>query len=258
MLPKVIGFVGTGAIAEAVVRGMCTSPSLSSPPQILLSPRSASRSAALATEFKTCAVASTNQEVVDKCDLVVVALLAQNASTALKELSFRPGQQIVSLIPFGLLDIRPLVGPATNVVFALPMPSVAIHLGPVAMFPPNKLVAEMFAHIGVPVELADEKEMSAITPATALMAPYYKLLGTTTNWITSKGVRKEAASKFVGSLFHALTVDALKVGGDGYDELTEECQTKGGLNEQALNDLNKSGAFDHWTEALEGIRTRLA
>lgn len=99
VLLRACRFVGTGAIAEAVVRGMCTSPSLSSPPQILLSPRSASRSAALATEFKTCAVASTNQEVVDKCDLVVVALLAQNASTALKELSFRPGQQIGTVSP---------------------------------------------------------------------------------------------------------------------------------------------------------------
>lgn len=43
----------------------------------------------------------------------------------------------MSLIPFGLLDVRPLVSPATDVVFALPMPSVAIHCGPVAMFPPH-------------------------------------------------------------------------------------------------------------------------
>ena len=38
-------------------------------------------------------------------------------------------------------------------------------------------VAELFGHIGVPVELANEKEMGAITPVTALMAPYYHLLG---------------------------------------------------------------------------------
>lgn len=63
---------------------------------------------------------------------------------------------------------------------------------------------------------------------------------------------RQGAKSYPKSALCALTA------GDGYDELTEECQTKGGLNEQALNDLNKSGAFDHWTEALEGIRTRLA
>jgi hypothetical protein len=44
------------------------------------------------------------------------------------------------MIPFGLLDVRPLVLPATDVVFALPMPSVAIHCGPIAMFPPHAQV----------------------------------------------------------------------------------------------------------------------
>lgn len=258
MLPGTIGFVGTGAIAEAVIRGLCTSPGLKAPPQLVLSPRSAVRSAALAAEFSMCTVAASNQEVVDRCDWVVISLLAQQATAIISELKFRPGQQIVSLIPFGLLDVRPLVGPSTNVVFALPMPSVAIHLGPVAMFPPNKQVAELFGHIGVPVELANDEEMGAITPVTALMAPYYHLLGHTTNWVADKGVPKEAASKFVGSLFHALTVDALKVQGDGYEALTEECQTKGGLNEQTLQELKASGAYDHWTDALESIATRLS
>jgi hypothetical protein len=50
------------------------------------------------------------------------------------------GWGAVSMIPFGLLDVRPLVLPATDVVFALPMPSVAIHCGPIAMFPPHAQV----------------------------------------------------------------------------------------------------------------------
>jgi hypothetical protein len=44
------------------------------------------------------------------------------------------------MIPFGLIDIRPHVLPATNVVFSIPMPSVAMHLGPIAMFPRNEKV----------------------------------------------------------------------------------------------------------------------
>jgi pyrroline-5-carboxylate reductase len=74
-------------------------------------------------------------------------------------------------------------------------------------------VAALFNHIGKAVELRDAAEMSAVTPVTALMAPYYQLLDTVTGWMVSKGVRQEASSVFVGSLFHALSVDALKVQG---------------------------------------------
>jgi hypothetical protein len=74
-------------------------------------------------------------------------------------------------------------------------------------------VAALFAHLGKPVQLQDAAEMSAVTPVTALMAPYYQLLDSVTKWMTTNNVRQEAASVFVGSLFHALSVDALKVQG---------------------------------------------
>jgi len=64
----------------------------------------------------------------------------------------------VSLIPFGLLDVRPLVSPATDVVFALPMPSVAIHCGPVAMFPPHVQVthtARLFRFVHAPLSCSE-------------------------------------------------------------------------------------------------------
>ena len=45
--------------------------------------------------------------------------------------------------------------------------------------------------------------------------------------------------------------------GSGYEELTAESQTLGGLNEQAVNELRASGAYDHWTAALDSVHTRL-
>lgn len=85
-------------------------------------------------------------------------------------------------------------------------------------------VAALFAHLGQPVQLKDAEEMSAVTPVTALMAPYYQLLDSVTKWMTAGGVRQQAASVFVGSLFHALSVDALKVQGAPRPLLFEELQ----------------------------------
>mmetsp|Transcript_5072 Transcript_5072/g.10390 ORF Transcript_5072/g.10390 Transcript_5072/m.10390 type:complete len:80 (-) Transcript_5072:42-281(-) len=69
-----LGFVGCGAIAEAVVRGLCTIPDVSFRDKlsIILSPRSAEKSSALAAEFGMCSRAETNQEVVDRADWVFV------------------------------------------------------------------------------------------------------------------------------------------------------------------------------------------
>jgi hypothetical protein len=47
------------------------------------------------------------------------------------------------------------------------------------------------------------------------------------------------------------------VAGSGYEELTAESQTRGGLNEQAVRQLRDSGAYEHWTSALDSVQTRL-
>mmetsp|Transcript_34117 Transcript_34117/g.57325 ORF Transcript_34117/g.57325 Transcript_34117/m.57325 type:complete len:260 (+) Transcript_34117:141-920(+) len=254
-----LGFIGCGAITEAVVRGLCTMPDLTcrNSISIVLSPRGSARSAALAAEFGMCDRAESNQEVIERADWVFIGLLAQQTEEILKAIKFKPDQQIVSMIPFGLIDIRPHVLPATNVVFSIPMPSVAMHLGPIAMFPRNEKVKELYSNIGVPVEVDNTTQLVTLTCGTAFMAPYYQLLDTMTSWMEAKGVSRDASSQFVGSLFHSLTVDALKVKGNGYAELTEECQTTGGLNEQALRELRASGAYEHWQVALESINTRM-
>jgi len=90
----VLGFVGTGTIASAVVRGLCTAAGAPVCRQLLLSPRSASRSAALAAEYPTCSVAATNQQVVDGAACVFICLRAQDAADELRSLRFRAGQTI--------------------------------------------------------------------------------------------------------------------------------------------------------------------
>ena len=68
------GFVGVGTMSSAIVRGMCTLPG--DPACIVLSPRGAVKAAALAAEFPDkVTIASGNQEVVDKSDVVFIGVL---------------------------------------------------------------------------------------------------------------------------------------------------------------------------------------
>eukprot|EP00239_Pterosperma_sp_CCMP1384_P012375 CAMPEP_0197865988 /NCGR_PEP_ID=MMETSP1438-20131217/43969_1 /TAXON_ID=1461541 /ORGANISM="Pterosperma sp., Strain CCMP1384" /LENGTH=253 /DNA_ID=CAMNT_0043484513 /DNA_START=510 /DNA_END=1271 /DNA_ORIENTATION=+ len=246
-------------MTEAIVQGLCTSSDTQflSHLEVVLSPRSKERSTALALQFRACQVADSNQQVVDTCDWVVLGVLPQHAEQILPTITFKAGQTIVSLLPRGLVDVRPLVAPATEVVSAIPLPPVARHLGPTAIFPPHKEVEALFARISLPVPVNDIVHLRTLQCATALLAPYYGLLDSVATWMQLQGVDQATASKYIGALFHANTVDALKVDGDGYRELCEESVTVGGLNEQVLRELRDTGAYQHWTQALDHVFERL-
>lgn len=98
-----IGFIGTGNIASALVRGLCAS--ARPPSRILVSPRNTEKAARLAAEFAQVRVAATNQAVVDESDTVILSVLPQAAEKILGALAFRTGQRIVSLIAMTPLDL---------------------------------------------------------------------------------------------------------------------------------------------------------
>jgi len=252
-----LGFIGTGHITTAIVSGLLTAPR--PPRRLLVSPRNAAKAAALAERFPRVAVADDNQHLVDAADRVILAVRPQDAGAVLGSLRFRPEQRVISLIAtFSVADIRRLVAPATTVLRAVPLPSVARHLGPVAMYPPDAEVAELFDRIGTAVEVAEEPQLDALWAVTALIAPYYALLGRVSAWLTEAHLDGELADRYVGALFHALAVDALAAGRHGFASLAEQAQTPGGLNEQALRQLTEAGWYEPLAEALDGILARLA
>ena len=81
------GFVGAGAITRAMVEGLS---SVDDPPAIVVSPRGAAVSAALAARFGNVRVAADNQAVVDAAPCVVLAPRPGDAPAVLQGLTFTP------------------------------------------------------------------------------------------------------------------------------------------------------------------------
>src|SRR3954451_13658991 len=75
-LPR-LGFVGVGAIAEALIAGLCAGGEQRG--TFLLSPRNAQLSKGLAERFAFVKVAADNQAVVDGSDIVFLAVTPQIA-----------------------------------------------------------------------------------------------------------------------------------------------------------------------------------
>ena len=82
-----LGFIGTGKIASSVITGICTSKI--SFQKIFVSPRNRNISQKLKKRFRKVNIAKTNQEIVDKCNWVFLAVTPQVGEKILPKLNFK-------------------------------------------------------------------------------------------------------------------------------------------------------------------------
>jgi len=251
-----IGFIGTGAITTAMVTGLCKTDH--PPADIVVSPRNKKKAEELAARFENIRIAGDNQVVVDECDCVVLAVVPQIAQSVLGELHFRKKQKIISVIAIKpISEIKSLVDPATDIIRAIPLPTVARHMGPIAFFPYTSWADNLIRDIGDPIAVTDENELGIIAAVTALMAPYYALMEAVCRWGVAAGMDSKASGNYVGSMFQAISVLAKEASAGCFENLATEASTPGGLNEQALMEIRKQEGFGAFTKALDVVLARL-
>lgn len=250
-----LGFLGTGTITSAIVKGLSTKAALHY--SILVSPRSQLIAAQLASDFSQVRVAASNQDVLDGSDIVFLAVRPQIADDVLAGLAFRPEHHVISLVAtFSRDTIAALVQPASKVTCAVPMPTVAVHLGPTAIFPPDPVTATLFSQLGIAVEVKTESEFQALVATTATMASYFALLGTLWSWLMARGVSASTGHAYISMMYYGLGQVAQQPG-RSFGELAAEFKTKGGLNEQFVAELACVGVFDRYADALAKVLARV-
>ena len=250
-----LGFLGTGTITSAIVKGLSSKAALGY--SISVSPRGQLIAAQLASDFSQVRVAASNQDVLDGSDIVILAVRPQIAEEVLTGLDFRPDHHVISLVAtFSRDTIAALVQPASKVTCAVPMPTVAVHLGPTAIFPPDPVTAALFSQLGVAVEVTTESEFQALVATTATMAAYFALLGTLCSWLMARGVSDSTGHAYISMMYYGLSQVAQQ-SGRSFVELAAEFKTKGGLNEQFAEELARVSVFDRYSDALDKVLTRV-
>jgi pyrroline-5-carboxylate reductase len=251
-----IGFIGIGNIASAVVEGLVTAPGRA--PHILLSPRNTAKSRALADRFATVTVAESNQAVLDGSRTVFLSLRPQVVADVLRSLQFDPRHTIVSLIPLPLSSLTPLVSPAQRTVRALLLPTCTERLQAVPYWPGTPEIPTLLERLGTPLLLREEGELNVLWASTAIIAAFYALLDTVSEWAAEHGVVPTTAADYTASMAHALARVALVDGTDRFARLAREAATPGGLNEQVVGALRAGGAYTNVREALDAVLARIA
>ena len=251
-----LGFVGTGKITSSVVTGICRSKI--SFQKILLSPRNKNVAKRLKKKFKKVLIAKNNQEIVNSCNWIFLAVTPTVGQKIIKDLKFKSSQIIISFIStMNLPQLKKAIKVKAKIFRAIPLPPISLRKGPVPIFPPNKKVKNFFDKLGTTVEISNEKLSKNFWSTSGMMAPFYELLSTMSNWLVKRGVKRDKAQKYITSLFVALSEDAVVNSNKDLKHLVKESQTPRGLNEQGVKELRKAGFYRATERTLNSILKRL-
>ena len=251
-----LGFIGTGKITYSVVTGICSSKIKFN--EILVSPRNLATARKLAKYNKKVKIAKSNDEIVNSCNWIFLAVTPIVGQNLIKKLKFKSNQTVISFIStITLPQLKKMIKAKATIVRAIPLPPISIKKGPVPIFPPNKKIKSFFNKLGTTVEIKNENLSKNFWSTSGMMAPFYELLNTMANWLVKKGVKKENAQKYITSLFLALSEDAVVNSKKDLKYLVKESQTPKGLNEQGVNELRKLGFYKSTEKTLNSILKRL-
>ena len=253
-----IGIIGTGTISSALVRGFCTIQEPGCHLEFALSPRNREKAAALAEAFPgQVTVCDSNQQVLDVSDWVFLTVIPRLADEILSPLHFRPEQKILTIMSdHPVRRVREWTGDVTKIVRMVPLPFAAMHIGPIAIFPKDEEVEELFAPLGKVISLDREESLSVISALTAVMSAFYHLIYDTTEWGAEHGLPEEASLEYMTAFYEALSHKAALAPDGDVKALAYE-MTPGGINEMTLRFLLEKDAFELWKDALDKVWVRL-
>ncbi|MBE1160915.1 NAD(P)-binding domain-containing protein [Dyella acidiphila] len=186
-----LGLIGVGAIAAAIVSGLSET---AEPPSIVLSPRNAAVAARLAGAYANVRVAASNQAVVEQADVLLLCVRPADAQQVMSALRFREQQSLVSVMAgIPLARLRELATPIQQIARAIPLPSVAAGRGITPLYPANAHARDLFERLGHVIEVDNETAFDLFSAATATMAAHFLYLDRISTWLAAQGIAPGAA-----------------------------------------------------------------
>jgi pyrroline-5-carboxylate reductase len=246
-----LGFLGTGHIASSVIEGIFKSKLKIK--KIYISPRNKIIAKKLNKRFKKIYISKNNQQLIDNSNWIFLSITPKVGQKILKNLSFKRNKKVISFI--STINSKELsrYTKNKNISRVIPLPFIGMKKGPIIITPPDRALKNFFKNLGKVFEVKNEKLSKAFWSTSSFMAPYYQLLLSTSNWLTSKGINRKKAEDYTKELFLALTEDSINKSRLPLKKLVSSSQTPGGTNAFVLNKLNKNKFYQIQKKVLNNI-----
>ena len=237
-----IGVIGCGTIASALVPRLARDGH-----DVVVSERSHAHSSALSLAHENVSVAN-NQGVVDRADLIVVAVMAEAAEGVLTNLEFRSDQSVISMMAgASLADLNLWVSPANAPAILLPFPNVATPGAPVIAMGDVMALRGMLEPDNLIYTVKNQAELDAALAAQAVLSPAVAMVEVASMWLGDRVADPAAGEAFL----RALVGSNLMAGPCA--PLLDALNTTGGYNQRLRQHMQGVGTLDHLTDGLNTL-----
>ena len=251
-----IGFIGAGGIASALAKGFCSAESFTG--EVFMYDINPERTNSMKKLFPgKITIAESNQEVIEKAEVIIPALLPTILPQVAPKLKFRKENRIVHIAAGIKLDkAKEMFHPAYSVIRSVPLPFAAGRYGPVALYGNDPELKDLLGLIGFVVETQTEKELEILAVITGMMVSFHALTGETVKWGLSKGADFKSALQYTTSMNEALSVLMRNDCDEDIEAFLKENSTPNGTNEMGLKMMREADAYRTWLSALDKIAER--
>ncbi|WP_067538605.1 NAD(P)-binding domain-containing protein [Nocardia crassostreae] len=200
---KRIGIIGVGEIGRAIVDGLLGGDD--DAPEVFLSPRGARAAAELAGRYEAVRVCADNQEVVDRSELVLIAVRRADRHEALAGLRVGADKIVINVMAgVGNDDLRATLGTDAPLVRAIPLPAIRDRRSVTVTYPSHPVVDSLFDGLGGALPVADEAAFNVLSALTGTLTTHYSYLATLASWAAGHGIAADDADGYVRSLFQGV------------------------------------------------------
>ncbi len=200
---KRIGIIGVGEIGRALVAGLCDG--ADTPPEVFLSPRGARAAAELSERYEGVRVCAGNQEVVDRSEIVIIAVRRPDRHEALAGLRVDDDKLVVNVMAgVGIDELRQTLATDAPLVRAIPLPTVRERRCVTVTYPSHPVANALFERLGGSLPVADEAAFDVFSALSATLTAHYSYLATLTSWAAGHGIPSGEADRYVRSLFQGV------------------------------------------------------
>lgn len=246
-----IGFIGVGHLAVSLLKGMSASDYPAS--DVLLTSRGYGREMASSHGF---GLSELSEDIVERCDLVVLAVRPADVETATTGLPWREGQTVLSACAGVSIErLQACIAPAKPVRI-MPITSAELGASPTIVYPEAVEAERFLSALGEPVLVASEDQFETATASAAMYGWAQALIGSAVDWSVENGLESEQARQLIARSFVAAGRMVAEQS-QPIDTLIESLCTPGGITRLGLGHLRDADVLKNWQTAFDKVQDKL-
>lgn len=242
-----VGFIGAGNMAQALIEGWLAR-GLVTAGEIFVSNRTPGKLQKLVEQFKVNGCA-TSEEVVDKSDVVLLAMKPQDLEAAVEPIAsaFNADQVVISLAAgIQLRKLKRILPQCRNIVRLMPNTPARIQKGCFGYCTPadnlrvDRWMERMFKPLGLVIRLDEGDQFEAFSVASSAGVGFvYELMIYWQEWLEERGIEPAVAEQMTVHTFLGASELALQSMPASLDELQAKVTSKKGITAAGLDSMRE-------------------